>query len=162
MPPRPVVREPTKGTSAAYRARTPGSSGYWIPSGAPEDKPVGNLGRDLPDFALPFTAACAATHRYNVEHTIDPAALCIASGLRQNANGLPFQIVQSLDHMAFLYWINEYRIVPFDGRKHEDSPEPSFFGDEIGSWHDSTFVIDSATFKTKKTWADENANTFRK
>ncbi len=33
----------------------PDLSGYWIPSR--KDKPVGNLGKDLPTYKLPFTAA---------------------------------------------------------------------------------------------------------
>src|ERR1700733_6730610 len=34
----------------------PDLSGYWIPSHAQKDKPVGNLGKDLPGYKLPFTA----------------------------------------------------------------------------------------------------------
>jgi hypothetical protein len=137
----------------------PDLSGYWIPSHAEKDKPVGNIGKDLPGYKLPFTADGTAAHRYNVEHTVDPDALCIVAGLpRQNTSGLPFQIVQGLDHTSFLYWTTTYRLVPFDGRKHSDDPDPSFFGEEIGSWNGDIFVIDSIAFKQEKTWADENAN----
>jgi len=137
----------------------PDLSGYWIPSGASEDKPVGNLGKDLPGFRLPFTVAGAAARRYNVERTIDPDALCIVSGLpRQNTSGLPFQIVQDADNLAFLYWVNTYRLIPFDGRRHSQDPDPTFFGEEIGLWDGNVFVIDSTAFKEKKTWADENAD----
>jgi hypothetical protein len=135
----------------------PDLSGYWIPSR--KDKPVGNLGKDLPGHKLPFTAEGAAAQKYNVEHTVDPEALCIVGGLpRHNASGLPFQLVQGADHAVFLYWYTTYRLVPFDGRKHADDPDPSFFGEEIGSWDGDTFVIDSVAFKEKRTWADENAN----
>jgi hypothetical protein len=134
-------------------------SGYWIPSRAPQDRPVGNLGKDLPGYKLPFTAAGIAAHKYNVEHTIDPSALCIIGGLpRQNTSGLPFQIIQGTNNLVFLYWTTTYRLVPFDGRKHPDDPDPTFFGDEIGGWEGNTFVIDSMGFKEQKTWADENAN----
>lgn len=135
----------------------PDLSGYWIPSR--KDKPVGNLGKDIPGYKLPFTAAGEAARKYNVEHTIDPEALCIVGGLpRHNASGLPFQLLQGADHAVFLYWYTTYRLVPFDGRKHSDDPDPSFFGEEIGSWDGDTFVIDSIAFKEKRTWADENAN----
>jgi hypothetical protein len=135
----------------------PDLSGYWIPS--QKDKPVGNLGKDIPGYKLPLTAAGEAARKYNVEHTIDPEALCIVGGLpRHNASGLPFQLLQGADHAVFLYWYTTYRLVPFDGRKHSDDPDPSFFGEEIGSWDGDTFVIDSIAFKEKRTWADENAN----
>ncbi len=135
----------------------PDLSGYWIPSR--KDKPVGNLGKDLPGYKLPFTAAGEAALKYNVEHTIDPEALCVVGGLpRHNASGLPFQLLQGADHAVFLYWYTTYRLVPFDGRKHSEDPDPSFFGEEIGSWDGDTFVIDSTAFKEKRTWGDENAN----
>jgi hypothetical protein len=150
-----LPRGPAPRTSQEH----PDLSGYWIPSDASKDKPAGNLGKDLPGYRLPFTAAGIAARKFNVERTVDPDALCIVSGLpRQNTNGLPFQIVQAPDHLAFLYWTTTYRLVPFDGRKHANDPDPSFFGEEIGSWERNSFVVDSIAFKDKKTWADENAN----
>lgn len=137
----------------------PDLSGYWVPSHAPKDKPIGNLGKDYPNYKLPFTPAGEAAHKYNVEHTIDPEALCIVGGLpRHNASGLPFQLLQGEDHTVFLYWYTTYRLVATDGRKHDPDPDPSFFGDEIGSWADDTFVVDSTGFKEGRTWADENAD----
>ena len=47
---------------------------------------------------------------------------------------------------------------PYDVRKHEPDPDPSFFGDEIGWWDGDTFVIDSTAFKEERTWIDENAD----
>ena len=137
----------------------PDLSGYWVTSRAAADKPIGNLGKDYPGYKLPFTPAGEVAHKYNVEHTIDPEALCIVGGLpRHNASGLGFQLLQGQDHAAFLYGYTTYRLVPFDGRKHSEDPDPSFFGDEIGSWDGDTFVIDSIGFKAEKTWADENAD----
>ncbi len=135
----------------------PDLSGYWIPS--KKDKPTGNLGKDYPGYKLPFTPAGEAALKYNLEHTVDPEAVCIVGGLpRHNASGLPFQLLQGADHAVFLYWYTTYRLVPFDGRKHAEDPDPSFFGEEIGSWDGDTFVIDSTAFKEQRTWADENAN----
>ena len=139
--------------------RHPDLSGYWVPSRAKVDKPVGNLGKDYPGYKLPLTAAGEKAHRYNMEHTIDPEALCVVGGLpRHNASGLPFQLLQGQDHTVFLYWYTTYRLVPFDGRTHGADPDPSFFGEEIGSWDDDTFVVDSTAFKQERTWADENAD----
>jgi hypothetical protein len=163
----PLSRSETdlpKGPAPRTAQGRPDLSGYWVPSNAPRDKPVGNLGKDLPGYQLPFTAAGMAAHTFNVEHTVDPDALCIVGGLpRQNTNGLPFQIVQGADHLAFLYWTTTYRLVPFGvgeqaGRKHADDPDRSFFGEEVGSWDGDTFAIDSIGFTDKRTWADENAD----
>ncbi len=135
----------------------PDLSGYWVPSS--KDKPVGNLGKDFPGFKLPFTPAGRAALKYNVEHTIDPESLCIVGGIpRHDASALPFQLLQGADHIAFLYWYTTYRLVPTDGRKHSDDPDPTFFGEEVGNWEGDTLVIDSIAFKDKRTWADENAN----
>ncbi|WP_263378193.1 hypothetical protein [Granulicella paludicola] len=137
----------------------PDLSGYWTTSRAAKDKPIGNIGKDLPGYKLPFTPAGEAAHKYNVEHTVDPEALCIVGGLpRHNASGLGFQLLQGQDHAAFLYAYTTYRLVPFDGRKHSEDPDPSFFGEEVGSWDGDTFVIDSIGFKGERTWADENAD----
>jgi hypothetical protein len=142
---------------APHLAGHPDLSGYWIPS--KKDHPTGNLGKDLPGYNLPFTEAGEAALKYNMEHTVDPEAVCIVGGLpRHNASGLPFQLLQGADHAVFLYWYTTYRLVPFNGSKHSDDPDPSFFGEEIGTWQGDTFVIDSIGFKEKKTWADENGN----
>jgi hypothetical protein len=148
---------PPAGPTPRTAQGRPDLSGYWIPS--PKDKPGGNIGKDYPDYKLPFTPEGDAALKYNVQHTIDPESLCIVGGVpRHNASGLAFEIVQGVDHSVFLYWYTTYRLIPFDGRKHSDDPDPSFFGEEIGSWEGDTFVIDSIGFKDKKTWADENAN----
>lgn len=135
----------------------PDLSGYWVPSRT--DKPVGNIGKDLPGYKLPFTEAGREALKYNVEHTIDPESLCIVGGIpRHDASALPFQLLESSEHIVFLYWYTTYRLIPTDGRKHNEDPDPSFFGDEVGSWNGDTLVIDSIAFKDARTWADENAD----
>lgn len=150
--------EPPKGPTPRIGSH-PDLSGYWVPSHDRADKPIGNLGKDYPRYELPFTVEGEKAHKFNMEHTVDPQALCIVGGLpRQNVSGLPFQLLQGQDHSVFLYWYTTYRLVPFDGRKHSFNPDPSFFGEEIGSWDGDTFVIDSIGFKQERTWADENAD----
>jgi hypothetical protein len=135
----------------------PDLTGYWRDDG--NANPHGNIGKDLPGFKLPFTPAGEAAHKYNVEHTIDPESLCIQGGLpREDAGDMGFQLLQSGTNTVFLYQYGTFRLVPADGRKHEEDPDPTFFGDEIGSWDHDTFVIDSIAFKDTKTWADENAD----
>jgi hypothetical protein len=146
-----------KGPTPRMANGHPDFSGYWLPSG--KDKPVGNLGKDLPGYKLPFTAAGRAALKHNVEHTIDPESLCIVGGIpRHDASALPFQLLEGADHVAFLYWYTTYRLVPTDDRKHSEDPEPSFFGEEVGHWDGDMLVIDSIAFKDARTWADENAN----
>lgn len=135
----------------------PDFSGYWIPSRT--DKPVGNLGKDIPGYKLPFTEAGRKALKYNLEHTIDPESLCIVGGIpRHDASGLPFQLLEGTDHVVFLYWYTTYRLIPTDGRKHTDDPDPTFFGEEVGNWDSDALAIDSISFKNERTWADENGD----
>jgi hypothetical protein len=120
---------------------------------------VGNIGKDLPGFKLPLTAAGEQALKHNLTETIDPESLCIIGGIpRHNASGLPFMIQQSGSAVTFLYFYSYYRLIPVDGRKHSEDPDPSFFGEEIGSWDGDTLVIDSIAFKDSQVWIDENAN----
>lgn len=135
----------------------PDLSGYWKDDG--NANPHGNIGKDLPGFKLPFTPAGEAAHKYNVEHTIDPESLCLQGGLpREDAGDGGFQLLQVASSTAFLYSYGTFRVVATDGRKHSDDPDPTYFGEGVGSWEGDTFVVDSVAFKDTKTWADENAN----
>jgi hypothetical protein len=135
----------------------PDLGGFW--KGDRKTKPVGNIGKDLPGFKLPLTPAGQAALQFNLTKTIDPESLCIPGGIpRHNASGLPFMVLQTQKYVAFLYFYTYYRLIPVDGRKHSDDPDPSFFGEEIGRWEGDTLVIDSIAFKDEKVWIDENAN----
>src|SRR5262249_27951272 len=136
----------------------PDLSGYW--KGTRDTTPVGNIGKDLPGFKLPLTAAGEAALHHNLTATIDPESLCILGGIpRHNASGLPFEVLQGSKKVAFLYWYTYYRLIPIDAnRKHSDDPDPSFFGEELGRWDGDTLVIDSIGFKDERVWIDENAN----
>lgn len=135
----------------------PDLNGYW--KGIRSMHPVGNIGKDLPGFKLPLTPAGEAAWKHNVTATVDPESLCIIGGIpRHNASGLPFTLLQSKDYVAFLYLYTYYRLIPTDGRKHQEDPDPSFFGDEVGRWEGDTFVIDSVAFKDTQVWADENGS----
>jgi hypothetical protein len=147
--------------SAAPAPRTsdghPDFSGFW--KGSHATKPVGNIGKDLPGFTLPLTAAGRAALHDNLTKVVDPESRCIIGGIpRHDASALPFSIVQGRDHVAFQYMYTYFRSVPFDVRKHEQDPDPTFFGNEIGWWERDTFVIDSVGFKSSNMWIDENGN----
>jgi hypothetical protein len=135
----------------------PDLSGYW--KGTRDTRPGGNIGKDLPGFKLPLTPAGEAALRHNLTATIDPESLCIIGGIpRHNASGLPFEVLQGAKKVVFLYWYSYFRLIPADGRKHSDDPDPSFFGEEIGRWEGDTLVVDSIAFKDERVWIDENAN----
>ncbi|MGA3204019.1 MAG: hypothetical protein ABSF12_16140 [Bryobacteraceae bacterium] len=135
----------------------PDLSGFW--KGTRATKPGGNIGKDLPGYKLPLTEAGQAALQHNLTATIDPESLCIIGGTpRHNASGLPFMVIQNPKYVAFLYFYSYYRLIPLDGRKHSDDPDPSFFGEEVGHWDGDTLVIDSIGFKDEKVWIDENAN----
>ncbi len=136
----------------------PDLSGYW--KGIRGMKPVGNIAKDLPGLKLPFTPAGEAAWKHNVSATIDPESLCILGGIpRHNASGLPFEVLQGSNKVAFLYWYTYYRLIPIDpNRKHSEEPEPSFFGEELGRWEGDTLVVDSIGLKDEKVWIDENAD----
>src|SRR5262247_1256749 len=136
----------------------PDFSGYW--KGTTDTKPVGNIGKDLPGWKLPLTSAGEAALKHNLTATIDPESLCIIGGIpRHNASGLPFEVLQGNNKIAFLYWYSYFRLIPIDAnRKHSDDPDPTFVGEELGKWEGDTLVIDSIGFKDEKVWIDENAN----
>ncbi len=135
----------------------PDFSGFW--KGSPATRPVGNIGKDLPGFKLPLTAAGRAALHYNLTRTIDPEALCKIGGMpRHAASALPFEIVQDRNRVVFLYMYTYFREVPLDRRKHDPDPDPSYFGDKVVRWQGDTLVIDSVGFKGAGMWIDENAN----
>lgn len=149
---------PAKRPTPRTAAGKPDFSGYW--KGLKTTTPVGNIGKDLPGWKLPLTPAGEAALKHNLTETVDPEALCIIGGIpRHDASGLPFEILQGSNKIAFLYFYSYFRAIPIDAnRKHTDDPDPSFFGDEIGRWEGDTLVIDSVGFKDDKVWIDENAN----
>jgi hypothetical protein len=151
------VPEPPKGPTPKAADGHPDLTGYWRDDG--NAHPHGNIGKDLPGFKLPFTAAGEAAHKYNVEHTIDPESRCLPGSIpREDAGDGGFQLLQVQGTTVFLYQYGTFRLIPTDGRKHTEDPDPTYFGEEIGSWDGNTFVIDSTGFKDVNTWADENAD----
>jgi hypothetical protein len=149
----PVTPKPTPRTADGH----PDLNGYW--KGTRDTVPVGNIAKDLPGLKLPLTPAGEAAWKHNVTATIDPESLCILGGIpRHNASGLAFMVLQTPKHVAFLYFYSYYRLIPVDGRKHSEDPDPTFFGEEIGSWDGDALVIDSIGFKDTQVWADENGS----
>jgi hypothetical protein len=51
-------------------------------------RPVGNIGKDLPGFKLPFTPEGEAAWKHNVTAAYDPEALCIPGGIPRHKQPL--------------------------------------------------------------------------
>lgn len=143
------------------QAGHPDLTGFWKPL-REAGKPGGNIGKDLPNHQLPFTAEGERIHQFNLTKTIDPEALCILGGIpRHNASGLPFEIIQSPQRTAFLYLYTTHRLIPIDGRTRDPDPDPLYFGNPLGRWEGDTLVIDTVGFKDSKDgklWMDENGD----
>jgi hypothetical protein len=108
----------------------------------------------------PFTPAGEAAYKYNMTQSINPEGLCLFAGIpRASISGVPFEILQSSNRLAFLYELmTAWRSIPIDGRKQPaiDDIEPSFFGHGVGRWDGDTLVIDSIGFKDKLSWVDDD------
>ena len=110
----------------------------------------------------PLNAAGEAAYRYNMTQSVNPEGLCLFAGIpRASISGVPFEILQNSNRLAFLYELmTAWRSIPIDGRKQPplDDIEPSFFGHGVGRWEGDTLVIDSIGFKDKLSWVDDDAH----
>jgi hypothetical protein len=123
---------------------------------------------DPKDGQLPYTAdarkaEARSSARYGAgpyESYLDPdtGERCLTDGVTammwQGPNGGHNRIVQSPGYVTILH--EEYldrRIIPTDGRSHNSIRQ--WFGDAVGKWEGSTFVVDTINFidRTNYEWA---------
>lgn len=150
-----LVKNPPSKPAPRMPDGKPDLSGVW---GGPSG--LQHIGRELPGTQLPYTPAGEEAYQFNLTREIDPSALCILQGVpRADLSGQPFEIFQRPNRVAFLYERDtSWRIVAADGRQHSSDPEPSYFGEAIGTWDGDTFVVDSVAFKGTHVWSDETAH----
>lgn len=124
-------------------------------------RPDGNLGKDEPGFALPYTAAGRAALEAN-RQVIDPEARCLISGVpRLLTSVLPFEILQTPQRLATFHQLSWHRWVWLDGRKRDPEEDPRYLGNARGRWDGDTLVIESTGFHDSEdggAWLDDNAN----
>jgi hypothetical protein len=87
---------------------------------------------------------------------LDPVFYCGSPGIPRI--GSPRKIVQLPTETIFFYEDisgDPYRIIPTDGRKHRVNANPSSYGDSVGKWEGSVFVVDVRNF-VDDTWFGEN------
>lgn len=139
----------------------PNFTGYWKLL-RDENKPDGNLGKDEPGFALPYSEAGKAALEHNVNHTIDPEARCLITGIPRLLTGvLPFEILHTPQRLATFFMLGWHRWTWLDGRTAEPDPDPRYLGSAIGHWDGDTLVIESTGFKDSadgQLWLDDNGN----
>jgi hypothetical protein len=80
----------------------------------------------------------------------DPEANCLPTGIPRIAP-YPWRVVQTATHIFYLFEgnIHSFRQIFIDGRKHQADPDPTWYGDSIGSWDGDTLVVDTIGFNDK-------------
>jgi hypothetical protein len=109
----------------------------------------------------PYKPELTAKVKYLAEHQSheDPAFKCAPKGFPRV--GPPTEIVASPSRLAFLYDTvnaseqNAFRVISLDGRGHDPTLNPSYYGDSIGHWEGNTMVIDVTNF-VDDTWLSLN------
>jgi hypothetical protein len=89
------------------------------------------------------------------QNKADTTFVCHPPGLPRV--GPPHKIVHGVGEIAIVYSDltgNFWRIVPTDGRPHNEDFDPSFFGDSVGHWEGDTLVIDVTNFNDE-TWLSD-------
>lgn len=92
---------------------------------------------------------------YATANRSDPVVYCDKPGLPRI--GPPRRIIQTVDEMIFLYEDmagDVYRIIPTDGRSHDEFANPAPYGDSVGRWEGDTLVVDVISFDDS-TWLGE-------
>ena len=108
----------------------PDLSGFW------RGPLLRNMDKQIPGgFAAIFTPAGKAAYEYNLTKTVNPEGLCLFAGIpRASISGVPFEIVQQSNRVAFLYELMwTFRSIPIDGRDHPKDIEPPFGATESAS-----------------------------
>jgi hypothetical protein len=114
-------------------------------------------GANLP----PYKPELVAKVKDLAEHQskMDPAFYCAPKGFPRV--GPPTEIVQVPKTLVFLYDTvnsseqNAFRVVSTDGRGHDATLNPSYYGDSIGHWEGDTMVVDVTNF-VDDTWLSQN------
>jgi hypothetical protein len=67
-------------------------------------------------------------------------------------NPYPIQLVETPGQLVQLVeLLNNFRVIPTDGRAHEKDPDPTFNGDAVGHWDGDTLVVDVVALD-ERTW----------
>jgi hypothetical protein len=114
-------------------------------------------GANLP----PYKPELVAKVKDLAEHQnkMDPAFYCAPKGFPRV--GPPTEIIENPKTLVFLYDTvnsseqNAFRVISTDGRGHDLTLNPSYYGDSIGRWEGNTMVVDVTNF-VDDTWLSQN------
>jgi len=115
---------------------------------------------DPPDGKIPYRPDALKQRDKNFQNRAsgDPAKNCFQAGVPRTVFlPKPFQIVQSVGHLAIIYTDDHaYRIVLPSSIPHDDGID-FFMGDSRGRWEGNTLVVD-VTDLGDQTWLDAAGN----
>jgi len=156
-----VVRGTTPAASASDVSASRQKTVARMPDGHPDFSGVygyGAGGRGAPPpapGALPTTPTLKpGAERFKVVRAADDTGLystCMPPGVPQ-IFFVPYylQIVQAPKHIVIAHeYLNQFRIIPTDGRPHPADPDPSWMGNAVAKWEGDTLVIDSVGYNDK-------------
>lgn len=113
-----------------------------------------SLPTDRPKYRPEFLAKVRDLDERQVE--ADTSLRCQSPGLPRI--GPPDKIVQLPAQIVFLYddlTGNYFRIIPTDGRPHDEFAAPSSLGDSIGHWEGDELVVEAINF-IDSTWLTDD------
>lgn len=143
-------RQPPTPTGPAPKLAdgTPDLSGVWLGSGANDSDISKGLKPGESVVMLPWAEQVLK----NRKSKDDPEANCLPAGIPRGSP-YPWRIAQTPGIYFIVYEgnIHSWRQIFMDGRKHPDDNVliPSWYGNSIGRWDGSTWVVDTVGFNDK-------------
>jgi hypothetical protein len=131
-------------------------TGPWVGGGA-----IADIERDggLQPGQLPLLPR-AKTLRDSRRQEDDPYTTCLPMHvLRTNPYPWTFAMSYTARGLSHIYILHEladagaHRVVYMDGRRHPDTPVPSWLGHSVGRWEGDTLVVDTVGFNDRP-WMD--------
>jgi len=167
----PLVLCAQESTVAKTQASTPDLSGVWNKKNMPGTRYGGyTYSADEPSMTAwaqeRFKANKPSFGPRSVEDSNDPvnpttvsATGCFPPGVpRVYLHPFPMEIVQSPSRVLMIFEFDHYiRQIWTDGRPHDTSLGPTWFGDSIGHWEGDTLVVDAIGFNDR-TWLDQDGH----
>ena len=124
----------------------PDLSGVWEHPYVPDMTKTTKNQRGTAD--LPFSPAGLKDWQSYDAANGDYTGSCLPYGMARSFNApYPVQILQTRDHVAFLFELNTwFHVVPTDGQRPPADPDPTWFGTSAGRWEGDTLVVETVGF----------------